>query len=111
MVLAALVLDNIQDELVEFRNVRVYLDPIQLQKNECSHGGDSLIAVDECVVLHEMKKICRRHFIKVRVKILTTEGGGRHRDSGFKEIDVPNAARPAVSRDLISMDFNDFVEA
>lgn len=59
------------------------------------------------MIFNKVIEIGRRHFKDGRMKILSTEGGGRYPGHGFQKFDIAEIFAPAEMLNLTIMDFND----
>ena len=72
--------------------------------------ADSLVTVDERVVLAEMKEVRRSHGRNGGVQEFPAEGGLGRGYGRFESSNIAKSRRSAVSFDLLLMHFQDFIE-
>jgi hypothetical protein len=90
---------------VVFRRVEVV--PVQRKEYQGSDSADALVAVQEGMVLHEMKEVSSRHLLDVGGQELAAVGGCRHAEGGLEQLDIPDLWDPAVAGNLVSVDGKD----
>lgn len=60
-------------ELIECADGSIELIAIQRKEDDCSDGADTLVAVDEWMVLNKMEEIGGRHLKEINVKKIAVE--------------------------------------
>ncbi len=84
----------------------IKINIIDVQKNQCRHCADTLIAIYKWVIFDKMVQICSRHFVNRRVQESTAKRTFRHPDGGFQQLDVPQSACSTEIFYLIFVDFH-----
>src|SRR5439155_8375496 len=73
--------------------IRVGLEPpvVETEKRDCGGEADALVSVDERMVLHQVKQVCRGHFVQGGVQILPAERRTRHRQGGLQQARIADS--------------------
>ena len=98
------------DEALQLIFVGYDLDVIHRKEDNGSYCAGSFVAVNEWVVLSDVKQIRRSHLKDVLVQILITKSGSGHRDSRLKQAHVTDAERATVALDLVFVNLKNIIE-
>jgi hypothetical protein len=85
-------------------------DAVHFQEYDCGDRAHSFVAIDERVVLDEVKQVGRGHFKQIGVEILARKHGPGLGDCRLQKSPIANPKRAAISRNLVAMDFQDFIQ-
>ena len=80
--------------------VNIVIDTVECQENQGNRRSGSFISIQKRMVANDMKKIRRRHCVKIAVHESAAERRLRHRQGGFQKPHVPDTARTAEQFDL-----------
>jgi len=99
------------DEVEEVRLRNPNGDTIQFEEDEGGHRSNPLVAVDERMIPHDVKRIGRCHLDEIDMEVSCGDSGPRHREGRTQERRVADSRTPAVPFDLVPVDFQDLVES
>ena len=74
------------------------------QKHDRRHCAGTLVAIDERVVLDDVKQVGGSHLEQIGMEVLSAEARLRHGRRRFQQTGVAQAHRSAVPFDLVAVD-------
>ena len=83
---------------------------VQAEEHQRAGEPRSRVAVDERVILRQVKQICRALLPEAPVKQLVTKGRAGHGDGRLQTGTIPKAVRTTVPIDLVGMDREHLVQ-
>jgi hypothetical protein len=84
---------------------------VQVEKNENGHSTDTLVAIDEGMVLDQVEQIGCCHLVNVCMKKLATVGSRWHAEGRSEQFDVSNTGGTTIAGNLVLMNGKHLTQA
>src|SRR5262249_27755393 len=102
---------DLHHRLEQLGRIRFKPGLVDAKKRDRGRKADTLVPVQEGMVLYEVEQVRGRHLVQRRMQVLTAERCLWHRQGGLEQPEIPDAQADPIPLDLIRMEREHLLQA